>query len=622
MDRIELPLVICSTGGKVRNYNHGAIELMIRLFNDADEKEVLFNLENFLHLHISTKDFAKSGLHMMNKRIRFIQPGGKQFFFLLVIFPLKNEKSETDQILVSISDITEERIFSDSLREAAKNVESVLYSATPRGDKFLLMTEASQKLFGYSPAEIIRNSRLLTRQINYNDFLNFKTFLYELREGKNSVVEYKIKNKSGETLYLRNSAFPVLQAGVVIKIDGVISDITKEVAAKIELEKSEERFRLLIESANDLIFNLNKSGYFTSVNTNGALALGYAPKDMVGKHFLDFVNPNNKIEVAQAFQKILKSDEVVVFETVFINKFGEDIICEIHCRPLKDDQAISGVLGFGRNITEKRLADENQKQLYAKLVEANRLILVERDRARQQVSVLEQVNKLKSEFISNVSHELRTPLASIVGFSETISSDPDLSKDLIMEFNEIILSESKRLARLINDFLDFAKMEAGKMDLVKSDFDGVELLLSVIQKLRPGADEKGVKISAEIPGKPIQLYGDRERIEQVYNHLVTNAIKFTDKGGRVSIIAQEFPREFEVIITDTGIGVAEKDIERIFQKFFKVENPGTTNTGTGIGLGLIKQIVDLHGGLITVQSEEKKGTTFVVKLPKKIEINK
>ncbi len=616
LDKIELPMIICNAHGKIHVYNKIAGELIKLLFEGSDLNESLCNAEQFFSLENVVNELLNSGLTSINKNFVLTRGSKKPIFFLLVILKIKGPQNKPGDFLVTITDITENWTFNNSFLEVAKNIESVIYSVTPAANKFLLLTESVQKIYGYTAAEIINNPRLVVKQIDSKDFLNLKAFLYELRQGRNSVFEYKIVNKNNETFYLRNSGFPVLQNGELIRIDGVISDITKEVTAKIELEKSEERYRLLIESANDLIFNLNNFGIFISVNTNGALTLGYNPKEMTGKHFLDFVSVNNKIDAVQAFRKILETETAVIFETVLISKLEEEVVYEIHCRPLVDDGKIIGVLGFGKNITEKRLIEEKQKQLYARLVEANRLISVERDRAKQQISVLEQVNKLKSEFISNISHELRTPLASIVGFAETISSDSELSKDLVIEFNEIILSESKRLAHLINDFLDFAKMEAGKMDLIKSDFDAVELLLSVIERLKQDADVKGVSVNTEIPVRPVKIYGDKERIEQVYKHLIANAIKFTEKDGRVSVFAQEFPKEFEVIITDTGIGISEKDLEKIFQKFFKVENPGTVNTGTGIGLGLIKQIVDLHGGLITVQSEENKGTTFVVKLPK------
>jgi signal transduction histidine kinase len=154
------------------------------------------------------------------------------------------------------------------------------------------------------------------------------------------------------------------------------------------------------------------------------------------------------------------------------------------------------------------------------------------------------------------------------------------------------------------------------MDLNNSVFNISELLPEIISKIKPLVDEKGVIFTSEIPDKEIILFSDRERIGQVFYQLISNAIKFTKPGGKVTLTGQDFLKEIEFIITDTGIGISEQDQKNIFQKFFKVENPGTINTGTGIGLGLAKQIIDLHHGLISFQSEVNKGTTFVVRLPK------
>ncbi|MGE5680539.1 MAG: ATP-binding protein [Bacillota bacterium] len=383
-----------------------------------------------------------------------------------------------------------------------------------------------------------------------------------------------------------------------------------------DLAHSEEKFQLLIETANDLIFNLDYYGYFLTVNNYGALALGYKPGEMTGRHFLEFVDDENKTEIAMAFQQILMSDKVISFEVAFRDKFGKKIVFEIQGRPTKVKDAISGLLGIGRDITQRRIDEEKLRELNSKLIEANRLVSIERDRARQQVSVLEELNRLKNEFISNISHELRTPLASIVGFSETIISDPEMPKEMVLEFSSIIMNEGKRLAKLINDVLDFAKMEAGEVAVFKAEFDVVQLLNEIIQSFGETASEKGITITADIPVVNISLNADRERIGQVYQHLISNAIKFTNPGGRITIIAENFTKEFEVIVSDTGMGIPEKDLPNIFQKFYKASRPGTQIPGIGIGLGLVKQIVDLHKGLITVQSELNKGTTFIVKLPK------
>ncbi|MCX6150871.1 MAG: PAS domain-containing sensor histidine kinase [Ignavibacteriales bacterium] len=623
-NEIGIGLLINDIDGNILAINARGKELLKLVFTQASLNQQTSEISNVKLLLNAKKcfyapDIVKNGNPVYNRRIRCLTEKDESVLFNVNSFPLVNTDGEVTEIFNTFENTIDESFLENSLKDTTKNIEAVLYSTPPDGSKFIFITEAVVKMLGFTPQDLLHNPRLIVRQINRNDLVKFKGFVRELRKGNSATVEYQIKDKWGKQHFIRNSGFPVHQDGTVIKIDGVLSDITKETTAKLELEKSEQRFRLLIETANDLIFNLDSYGYFITVNSYCALALGYSPEEMISKHFLEFVNENNKADIAIAFQQILKSDKRISFEATLVDKLNKDIVFEIQGRPIKLADEIIGMLGIGRDITERRKVEEKLQQLNAKLIEANRLISVERDRAKQQVSVLEEVNKLKSEFISNISHELRTPLSSIVGFSETISADPDLPKEMVMEFNDIILSEGKRLARLINDFLDFAKIEAGKMDLLKTKFNATELLTEIVTKAKAAADEKGIIFTTDIPDKDIYLFGDKERIGQVYYHLISNALKFTDRDGRVSVIGQEFNKEFEIIITDTGIGILEKDLERIFQKFFKVENPGTLSTGTGIGLGLVKQIIDLHKGLITVLSEVTKGTTFIVKLPKMVE---
>ncbi|MGE5365142.1 MAG: PAS domain S-box protein [Bacteroidota bacterium] len=507
------------------------------------------------------------------------------------------------------------------LQDATKNIESILYSSNTDGSEYYFITDAVEKLLGYNAAAILQNPRLIMRRIHPKDFTQFRKFSHSLQKGNAAVVEYRFTDAKNKEHYLRNSGFPVIKDGEVVRVDGVINDITREKTIQEELEKSEERYRLLIETANDLIFDLDHHGYFLRVNNYGALALGYKPEEMTGRHFLEFVDEDNKAEVALAFQRILKSIRVISFDVVFVDKFGKTIVFEIEGRPTKTSDKISGMLGIGRDITQRRKDEEKLRELNSKLIEANRLVSIERDRVRQQISILEEVNKLKSEFVSNISHELRTPLASIVGFAETITSDPEMEKEMMLEFSNIILSEGKRLARLINDLLDFAKMEGGKIDIQKTEFDAVELLQKVYGDYQRPAAEKGITLTANLPKSQVILFADRARIEQVYSHLLNNAVKFTDRGGRITLIAQDFDKEFEVIISDTGIGIPQKDLPIIFEKFYKAATPGTQVPGIGLGLGVVKHIIDMHKGYISVQSEFRKGTTFVVKLPKKIEIN-
>ena len=299
---------------------------------------------------------------------------------------------------------------------------------------------------------------------------------------------------------------------------------------------------------------------------------------------------------------------------IFKSKYNKTIVFEVNARAILENGKVDGLIGIGRNVTAKRFDQEKMKDLNNKLIEANRLISIERDRAKQKISILEELNRLKNEFVSNISHELRTPLASIIGFAETIDSDKNMPQELRNEFNQIILTEAKRLATLINDVLDISKIEEGKIDLVKSEFTFNEIIAPLLEEYKRQAQEKGIIFRAEIPEQKIYLFADKNRIIQVLDNVLSNALKFTTQG-RITLMVQSMYRECEIIITDTGVGIPKKDIPFLFQKFYRVSRAGSEIPGTGLGLAFVKQIIDLHKGYVTIKSEEDKGSTVVIKLP-------
>jgi two-component system phosphate regulon sensor histidine kinase PhoR len=225
---------------------------------------------------------------------------------------------------------------------------------------------------------------------------------------------------------------------------------------------------------------------------------------------------------------------------------------------------------------------------------------------------------MKNEFASNISHEFRTPLASIIGYSEAILSDPNMPKEIQTEFNNIILRESKRLAILVNNVLNLSKIEGGGIKLERSEFNIIKVLNSIIENNRQVIKEKGITLTCDIPVDEIIINGDEEKLRLVFEGLINNAIKFTDSGGRITVSAQSLYKEFEIIISDTGAGIPENDLPNIFEKFYRVRRPGKEIPGTGLGLVFVKQIIDLHKGLIKVYSDVNMGTSFVIKLPKGI----
>jgi signal transduction histidine kinase len=184
------------------------------------------------------------------------------------------------------------------------------------------------------------------------------------------------------------------------------------------------------------------------------------------------------------------------------------------------------------------------------------------------------------------------------------------------EFNHVILSEAKRLAKLINDVLDLSKIESGKIAINKTRFNIIKLLNGKIIDVKEKCENKNLFFSYDIPEQEILIFADEERINQVFDNIFSNAIKFTNPNGRISLLLQILYKEVEIIVTDTGVGIPQKDLPFLYQKFYRVERLGNDASGTGLGLALVKQIIDLHKGMITIKSEEQKGTTIIIKLPR------
>lgn len=371
----------------------------------------------------------------------------------------------------------------------------------------------------------------------------------------------------------------------------------------------------LLDLSDDLIFFLDPEGRFIKLNKLGALNLDYDSSDLTGKHFFSLLDEVHYDKAVKLFSEMLAGEEWIRFDAVLKSRLGNKYSYNITLKKFSDGNQLTGVGGIARNISLKIRNETKISELESRLIEASRMISIERARWKQDKSVLEELNKLKSEFISNISHELRTPLASIIGFSETIMSDPEMSAEMRDEFNGIILTEGKRLARLINEILEISRMESGKVNLVKTDVSLLSILNEAVDLNRDYFGKKNLNFTFEYPEEDIIISGDREKLVNVFNGLLNNAVNFTPVNGRIKLLLHKMNKEAEIIISDTGVGIPEKDIPQIFQKFYSTGHAFTDIPHSGLGLVFVKQIIDLHKGLILVHSEINKGTTFVIKLP-------
>ncbi len=226
------------------------------------------------------------------------------------------------------------------------------------------------------------------------------------------------------------------------------------------------------------------------------------------------------------------------------------------------------------------------------------------------------VSRHKTEFLAHMSHELRTPLNAVIGFSEVLEDRffGELNEKQL-EYVKDILSSGRHLLDLINDILDIAKVEAGRMELDVSTFSFAEALQSGISMVQERANAHGITLEYDVDPKVELAIGDERKIRQVLLNLLTNAVKFTPDGGRVSVTAHRADEALEVTVSDTGIGIAPEERDKVFQEFEQAASGNLHPEGTGLGLALARRFVELHGGRISVESEVGRGSTFTFRIP-------
>ncbi|MGG2014945.1 sensor histidine kinase [Bacillus sp. S10(2024)] len=233
---------------------------------------------------------------------------------------------------------------------------------------------------------------------------------------------------------------------------------------------------------------------------------------------------------------------------------------------------------------------------------------------RKMAKSLKDLDRMRQEFVSNVSHEFQSPLSSIQGFSKTLQTN-EMSESERKRYLKIIESESRRMSSLCKQLLTLASLDKEERVLDKKTFDVGKQIRDVIFMLEWQWREKDVAIELDVPG--IQVYGDENLLHQVWTNLLTNSIKFTESGGTISFYGEEKESELCLTISDTGIGMGEDEIDKLFDRFYKVDEArNRTIEGSGLGLSIVKKIIDLHEGSITVQSVKGEGTTFTIYLPK------
>ena len=409
----------------------------------------------------------------------------------------------------------------------------------------------------------------------------------------------------------------VNQEGEVTKLFTTLMDITPRKLAEIALAESEEKYRHLVETSQDIIWSCNAEGHITFVNQAVKQIYGYEPEEMLGCSFSDFLAPGEIDWKWELQQRLLTGKTVFQYENIVLGKDGRKIDVNTKAIARMDAEGnIIGTTGTASDITERKQAE---------------IVL---QKAKEEA---DRANRAKSEFLSNMSHELRTPLNAILGFSQLLARDPDLGADQ-QQYLGIITQSGEHLLVLINNILQMSKIEVGLVTLNNSTFDLHKMLKNTENMLKLQAEKKGLQLIFDCPPDlPQYIETDESKLRQVLINVVANAIKFTAEGGVNLRVKHEGlktknygdipPSEsccllFEV--EDTGSGISAEEMENLFKPFAQTESGKKAQEGTGLGLPISKQFVQLMGGKMTVTSTLGRGSIFrfdvKVSLPNAVEI--
>ncbi len=376
-------------------------------------------------------------------------------------------------------------------------------------------------------------------------------------------------------------------------------EITSRKHAELLLQESETRFRQIVENASDCIFRTDADGNFTYANPAALHVMGFGSETQVlGKHYLELIAPEARLRSKRIYQlQFLKRIPNHYSEVPAITEDGREIWFGQNVQLITDGENVTGFQVLARDITAIKLTQESLRLAHDQALEASRV---------------------KTQLLSKVSHELRTPLGGILGYAELLQSGSYglVNTEQKQAIDEIILSVNY-LANMVGELLDEAQIEANKTILQMKRFSPRELLSQAITGMKIQAQKKGLKFEASMDSNlPVQLIGDERRLLQIMINLIGNAIKFTQLGFVTVRIARPDERHWSIEVTDSGIGIAKDSQSRIFEPFQQTDKAlSPHNRGIGLGLSITKQLVDLMGGRIVLESDLNQGSAFKVFLP-------
>jgi PAS domain S-box-containing protein len=368
------------------------------------------------------------------------------------------------------------------------------------------------------------------------------------------------------------------------------------------LRRSESWLAAIVESSDDAIIGETRDGIVTSWNAGARRLFGYTAEEMVGQPISRLVPSDRPDDLRMLLEEIQRGKRVEHLETERVRKDGQRIHVSLTLSPIVDSQGrIIGASKIARDVSDRKRIEQERERL---------LEITERARA-----VAEAASRAKDAFLATVSHELRTPLSPILAWS-TMLRQGALDAQKTERALETIERCARNQAQLVEDLLDMSRIVAGKLRLAVRPVEVAPLVRAAVDVVRHAAEAKEIQLEAVLDPDG-RVSGDPERLQQVVWNLVSNAVKFTPKGGRVQVVLERVDSHLEIAVIDSGQGVAPEFLPHVFERFQQADATTTrTHAGLGLGLAIVRHIAELHGGSVHAESPgEGKGSVFTVKLP-------
>lgn len=499
---------------------------------------------------------------------RWIRAKGKVYF---------NNNSQAGRFIGTVVDITEKKLNEAAVAKSEKLFKSIALSipksliividkehrfVTIEGDLMVKMGYDNENYAGKHPAEVTSPERYEATRHLYERVMAGEKFSVERKSdtGETYMVHFiPLTHEDGE-----------IYAGLIIALD--ISEL------KVAEEKN-AKLAAIVDSSDDAIISKTLEGIITSWNNSAERTFGYTAEEMIGQSILKIVPEYLQEEEAQILARLRKGERVEHFETKRVRKNEQLLDISLTISPVKDPQGnIIGISKIARDITEKK-----------------------------------QEETRKNDFIAMVSHELKTPLTSMRSYIQVLLAKEKKEGDSF-KINALTRADvqSKKMTIMIQDFLNLAKLEEGKISIHKSLFDLQELIEEIASDAQFFTSNHifHIQNSGEI-----LINADRDKIGQVLMNLLSNAIKYSPKGGNIIIGCEKTNGKVEIFVSDEGVGICREDQKKLFDRFYRVKNDQIkTISGFGIGLYLVSEILRYHDSKIEVESEEGVGSKFYFKL--------